>query len=219
MHMRKKKNRDVRLQRVEPYFAKTDEEGSVLLQETFEHPGELYLEIGCGKGAFCTELSRRVAGEGKNILAVELITDALLMAMEKCASEDCKNLKFLNANAENIGKILPPHSVSRLFLNFSDPWPKNRDREKRLTSCTFLGKYKEILAPDARIIFKTDNRPLFDFSLTTFPASGYVMENVCFDLHADPMNETNIETEYEKKFSEKGFKINYLEAYLPKENP
>lgn len=215
MHMRKKKNRDARLERVSPLFAATDDEGKVLLEQTFEQPGELYLEIGCGKGAFCTELSRRIETESKNILAVELITDALLMAMEKAERENCKKLKFLNANAENIAAILPPHSVSRLFLNFSDPWPKNRDREKRLTSCTFLAKYKEILAPGARIIFKTDNRPLFDFSLTTFPASGYVMEHVCFDLHADPMNETNIETEYERKFSEKGFSINYLEAYLP----
>ena len=87
--------------------------------------------------------------------------------------------------------------------------------EKRLTSCTFLEKYKQILAPGARICFKTDNRPLFDFSLQTFPASGFVLENVCFDLHNDPMNEQNIETEYERKFSEKGFTINRLEAHLP----
>jgi tRNA (guanine-N7-)-methyltransferase len=78
-----------------------------------------------------------------------------------------------------------------------------------------LSVLKQILAPGARICFKTDNRPLFDFSLQTFPASGFVLENVCFDLHNDPMNETNIETEYERKFSEKGFTINRLEAYLP----
>ncbi len=213
MHMRKKKNRDTRLQKVESFFAVTGEKGEVLLDETFDQTGELYLEIGCGKGAFITELSRRV--EGKRLLAVELITDALLMAMEKCASEDCKNLKFLNTNAGKIHEILPPHSVSRLYLNFSDPWPKNRDREKRLTSCTFLEKYKQILAPDARICFKTDNRPLFDFSLQTFPASGFVLEKVCFDVHNSELNAENIETEYERKFSEKGFSINYLEAYLP----
>lgn len=213
MHMRKKKNRDARLEKVRSYFARTDEEGGVLLDESFPEAGELYLEIGCGKGAFITELSRRT--EGKRLLAVELITDALLMAMEKCAAEDCRQLKFLNANAEKIDELLPPHSVSRLYLNFSDPWPKNRDREKRLTSCTFLNKYKQILAKDARICFKTDNRPLFDFSLQCFSASGYMLENVCCDLHNSPLNEENIETEYERKFSEKGFSINYLEAYLP----
>lgn len=212
--MRKKKNRDLRLEKVNQYFVKTGEKGEVLLDASYDLSGDLYLEIGCGKGAFITELSRRT--EGKRLLAVELITDALLMAMEKCAAEDCKNLKFLNANAGHIHEILPPHSVKRLYLNFSDPWPKNRDREKRLTSCTFLEKYKQILAEDARICFKTDNRPLFDFSLQTFPASGYVLERVCFDLHNSPMNESNIETEYERKFSEKGFTINYLEAYLPR---
>lgn len=214
MHMRKKKNRDSRLEKVSPYFAVTGEEGEVLLDQTFCVKGELYVEIGCGKGAFITELSRRV--QGKRLLAVELITDALLMAMEKCAAEDCQNLRFLNENADRLGKILPPHSVDRLFLNFSDPWPKNRDREKRLTSVTFLESYKQLLADDARICFKTDNRPLFDFSLQTFPEAGYVLENVCFDLHNSPLNEQNIETEYERKFSEKGFSINYLEAYLPR---
>jgi len=214
MHMRKKKNRDTRLQKVESYFVLTGEKGEVLLDESYQTQGELYLEIGCGKGAFITELSRRV--EDKRLLAVELITDALLMAMEKCAAEECQNLKFLNTNAGKIHEILPPHSVSRLYLNFSDPWPKNRDREKRLTSCTFLEKYKQILAPDARICFKTDNRPLFDFSLQTFPASGFVLEKVCFDVHNSELNAENIETEYERKFSEKGFTINYLQAYLPR---
>lgn len=214
MHMRKKKNRDTRLEKVNHYFAKTSDNGAVLLEESFDISGDLYLEIGCGKGAFITELSRRT--EGKRLLAVELITDALLMAMEKCAREDCRNLKFLNANAGRIHEILPPHSVKRLYLNFSDPWPKNRDREKRLTSCTFLEKYKQILAEDARICFKTDNRPLFDFSLECFPAAGFVLEQVCYDLHNSPLNESNIQTEYEQKFSAKGFPINYLEAYLPR---
>lgn len=213
MHMRKKKNRDARLEKVKSRFAGTDEEGMVKLDESFPLQGELWLEIGCGKGAFCTELSRREPD--KRILALELNIDALLMAMEKCVREECVNLRFLNADAGNVARLLPPHSVSRLFLNFSDPWPKNRDREKRLTSCTFLTLYKEILAPGARIFFKTDNRPLFDFSLHCFAESGYVTENVCFDLHADPKNETNIETEYEKKFSGKGFPIHSLEAFLP----
>lgn len=213
MHMRKKKNRDARLERVKEYFAVTNADGEVLLEESFPNDGELYLEIGCGKGAFITELSRRAVG--KRLLAVELITDALLMAMEKCKAEECQNLKFLNANAEQLGRMLPPHSVKRLFLNFSDPWPKNRDREKRLTSVTFLEKYKPFLASDAVICFKTDNRPLFDFSLQSFPAAGFVLENVCFDLHNSPLNAENIVTEYERKFSERGFTINYLEAHLP----
>ncbi len=217
MHMRKKKNRDLRLERVRRYFAATGENGEVLLEETFPSfsmQSELYLEIGCGKGAFITQLSGREPE--KRLLAVELITDALLMAMEKCAEADCRNLKFLNTNAEHIHLLLPAHSVNRLYLNFSDPWPKNRDREKRLTSCTFLEKYKQILADDARIFFKTDNSALFAYSLQCFPAAGYVLEDVCHDLHNSPLNEGNIETEYERKFSAKGFPIHSLAAYLPR---
>ena len=109
--------------------------------------------------------------------------------------------------------------MERLYLNFSDPWPKNKDRERRLTSCTFLAKYKQILAPGARICFKTDNRPLFDFSLRCFEEEGFTLEHVCYDLHGNPPTDSpeayDIETEYERKFSAKGFSINYLEAYLP----
>lgn len=216
MHMRKKKNRDARLEKVSTYFAVTGENGELLTEESFETPGTLYLEIGCGKGSFITALAKRT--EGKRLLAVERITDALLMAMEKCAEADCKNLKFLNADASLLPQILPPHSVERLYLNFSDPWPKNRDREKRLTSRTFLAKYKQILAPGARICFKTDNRPLFDFSLHCFEEEGYALEHVCYDLHGAPPDSPeayDIETEYERKFSAKGFSINYLEAFLP----
>ncbi|MCH5182655.1 MAG: tRNA (guanosine(46)-N7)-methyltransferase TrmB [Oscillospiraceae bacterium] len=217
MHMRKKKNRDARLGKVEGYFASTGENGELLPEESFDSPGPLYLEIGCGKGSFITALALRT--EGKRLLAVERITDALLMAMEKCAAADCKNLKFLNADAGLLPQILPPHSVERLYLNFSDPWPKNKDRERRLTSRTFLAKYKEILAPGARICFKTDNRPLFDFSLRCFEEEGFTLEHVCYDLHGNPPTDSpeayDIETEYERKFSAKGFSINYLEAYLP----
>lgn len=216
MHMRKKKNREPRLERVKQYFVSRTENGSVNLEESFSEAGDLYLEIGCGKGTFATELSRK--GENANILAVELNTDAILMAMEKCAAEDCRRLKFLNANAEKLPELLPAGSVSRLYLNFSDPWPRNRDRDRRLTSVKFLNVYKKILAKDARIIFKTDNRPLFDFSVKSFPEAGFVLEAVSYDLHASEWNEGNIVTEYEKKWSDKGYPIHYLKAYLGEQN-
>ncbi len=218
MHMRKKKHRDERLEKVSGYFAVTGVHGELLADESFPEPGELWLEVGCGKGAFLTALAKRT--EGKRLLGVEKSTDALLMAMEKCASADCRNLKFLNADADALPALLPLHAAERLFLNFSDPWPKNRDREKRLTSRTFLVKYKQILAPDGRICFKTDNRPLFEFSLDCLREEGFVVGQVSYDLHAEPPAGTSepydIQTEYERKFSEKGFPINYLEAFLPR---
>ncbi len=217
MHMRKKKHRDERLEKVSGYFAVVGEHGELLADESFPEPGELWVEVGCGKGSFLTALALRT--EGKRLLGVEKITDALLMAMEKCASADCRNLKFRNADASSLPDLLPPHGVERLFLNFSDPWPKNRDREKRLTSRTFLQKYKQILAPNGRICFKTDNRPLFDFSLDCLREEGFVVEHISYDLHASPPSGTtepfDIPTEYERKFSAKGFSINYLEAFLP----
>ena len=211
MRMRPKKNREKRMEKVDSLFIPLDENG-VAVTDSFSVSGELFLEIGCGKGAFITGLSRMYPEN--RLLAVELVPDVLMMAMEKAVREECANVRFLHANAENIADIISAGSVKRLYLNFSDPWPKKRNAKRRLTSPLFLQRYKPLLADGARIFFKTDNRPLFDYSLETFAECGYIVENVCYDLHNSPLNETNIQTEYEKNFSGKGFTINYLEAFL-----
>ncbi|MBP5231593.1 MAG: tRNA (guanosine(46)-N7)-methyltransferase TrmB [Clostridia bacterium] len=214
--MRKKKNRDARLARVAPLMVLREESepGAVLLNESFEQTGDLYLEIGCGKGTFACETAKRTLSSNVRLLAVEMNIDAMLMAMEKCASEGCANLKFLNLNAELLPSVLPPHSVARLFLNFSDPWPRNRDRNRRLTSERFLKVYRELLAPGADIRFKTDNRDLFDFSVRSLQDNGFVIQDITYDLHASEWNEGNIVTEYEKKWSDQGYPIHYLRASL-----
>lgn len=210
MRMRPKKNRDKRMERVEHLFAITDEAGVIDVDASFENEGELFLEIGCGKGAFITGLSEQYPD--KRLLAVELVQDVLMMAMEK-AEREGKSIRFLNANAENIADIIPHGSVHRLYLNFSDPWPKKRNAKRRLTSPLFLEKYKKILAPEGKIFFKTDNKGLFDYSLESFVENGYEVSDVCFDLHGDPVfSEDNIKTEYEVNFSSKGFLINRLVA-------
>ena len=211
MRMRPKKNRDKRMQKVEHLFVQQKENGVVDIEKSFLFDSELYLEIGCGKGAFIIGLSEQYPD--KRLLAVELVPDVLMMAMEKAEREGTKNVCFLNANAENIADIIPEGSVSRLYLNFSDPWPKKRNAKRRLTSSLFLEKYKKILAPKGKIFFKTDNKGLFDYSLESFVANGFKVSDVCFDLHSDRIfNKDNIETEYEKNFSEKGFLINRLTA-------
>lgn len=210
MRMRPKKNRDKRMERVEHLFVVTDENGVVNIDSSFENEGELFLEIGCGKGAFITGLAEQYPD--KRLLAVELVQDVLMMAMEK-AEREGKSIRFLNANAENIADIIPHGSVSRLYLNFSDPWPKKRNAKRRLTSPLFLEKYKKILAPEGKIFFKTDNKGLFDYSLESFVENGYEVSDVCFDLHGDPVfSADNIKTEYEVNFSSKGFLINRLVA-------
>ncbi|MBR5278359.1 MAG: tRNA (guanosine(46)-N7)-methyltransferase TrmB [Clostridia bacterium] len=215
MRMRPKKNRDKRMDAVKKWFIPQDENGVVNLDGVYPVDGELFLEIGCGKGAFIMGLSKQFPNN--KLLAVELVPDVLMMAMEKAERENTQNVRFLHANADTIADILPEGSVSRLYLNFSDPWPKKRNAKRRLTSPLFLEKYKKILADDGKIIFKTDNKGLFDYSLESFTENGFTVSEVTFDLHSDPVfSVDNIKTEYEINFSAKGFLINRLVAQVQK---
>lgn len=215
MRMRPKKNRDKRMDAVKNWFIPQDENGIALVDSAYNNKNELFLEIGCGKGAFITGLSKQYPE--KRLLAVELVPDVLMMAMEKAEREGASNVRFLHANADIISDIIPEKSVSRLYLNFSDPWPKKRNAKRRLTSPLFLERYKKILADDGKIIFKTDNKGLFDYSLESFTENGFTVSEVSFDLHSDPVfSIDNIETEYEKNFSAKGFLINRLVAQVRK---
>ena len=211
MRMRPKKNREPRLKKVENFFAAVDGE-TIDIDASFDKKGPLWLEIGCGKGAFAEQMSLR--HPDVNYLAVEKVIDVLLMAMEKASKSGCSNLKFCNCDVQNICVLLNGTKVDRMFINFCDPWPKKRNAKRRLTSPLFLEMYKTILKENARIFFKTDNTDLFAYSLEQFAKCGYTLENVCTDLHASVLNDENIETEYEKNFSEKGVKIKYLEAYI-----
>ncbi|PKM62425.1 MAG: tRNA (guanosine(46)-N7)-methyltransferase TrmB [Firmicutes bacterium HGW-Firmicutes-21] len=217
MRMRPKKNRAARMEKVSYLFAKTDENGRVDIMETFKKDGvasdkPLFLEIGCGKGAFVTELSRQ--NPDADIIAAELVTDVLMLAMEKADRENRTNIAFLNENADRTDIFMPEKSTDRLYLNFSDPWPRKKNSKRRLTSPLFLEKYKKILKDGARIYFKTDNIGLFEYSLETLKEAGFTLENICYDLHSSELSSNNIMTEYENNFSSKGFKINYLEAFF-----
>lgn len=211
MRVRTKKNRGPRLQAVEHFFAVCNDE-KIDLNSSFDAQRPLWLELGCGKGAFATQMS--VRHTEVNYLAFEKVTDVMLMAMEKAERDGCGNLRFYNGDAENVCALLDGAKVDRLFINFCDPWPKKRNAKRRLTSPRFLESYKALLNDGARIYFKTDNRDLFDYSIEQFVACGYTLENVCYDLHSSPLNADNIQTEYERNFSGKGFTINYTEAYL-----
>ena len=216
MRMRPKKNREKRMERVDSLFVNRKDDGFVDIESSYDNDGELFLEIGCGKGAFIKGLSEQYPNN--KLLAVELVPDVLMMAMEKIQREGIDNVRFLHANADTIADIIPERSVSRLYLNFSDPWPKKRNAKRRLTSPLFLERYKKILADDGKIIFKTDNKGLFDYSLESFVENGFTVSDVCFDLHSDPVfSKDNIKTEYETTFSEKGFLINRLVAQVKKE--
>ena len=166
----------------------------------------IHMEIGCGKGSFAVGMS--AANPQWNFIAMERVSDVACCALEKAKatasdrSED--NLRFLIGDAMNLGEWVEPHSVSRIYLNFSDPWPKKGYAKRRLTYRGFLELYKQILVEGGELYLKTDNEGLFDFSLEQFEACGLTVEWQSRDLHHSEKNEGNVMTEYERNFSQKG---------------
>lgn len=201
MRMRKKKNGEARFDACSEYVIANREE---LERYTDRLPCEL--EIGCGKGGFIIQMAQ--LHPDTFFIAVELSTDALITALENTKEIGIPNLRFMNINANLLPEIFKKGEVSRIYLNFSDPWPKARHAKRRLTYRTFLEKYRAMLPDDGVIVFKTDNRGLFDFSLEEFEAVGMPVTELTYDLHNSEYNEGNVVTEYEKNFSAKGFTIN-----------
>lgn len=175
------------------------------------HP--LHIEIGCGKGAFITKSA--LLHPDIRYIAIEKVSNVIVLAMEKAVGAELENLRFMRGNFEYLGESFPDKSVDRIYLNFSDPWPKKGYAKRRLTHGGFLEIYKRILKDNGEICFKTDNRELFDFSLESFPENGFSLSDVTYDLHNSGF-EGNIMTEYEKRFSEQGTSICRLVAKLNK---
>ena len=171
----------------------------------------LWLEIGCGKGAFICGLAAQ--NPDVNLIALERIADVAMLAMEKCKAQEHTNVRFIVGDVAKLWDIFEDGVIDRIYLNFSDPWPKAGHAKRRLTHRNFLAQYKRILKPDGAIFFKTDNRGLFDFSVEEFKECGFRLENLTYDLHNSEWAEDNIMTEYEKNFSAKGFSINRVEAW------
>lgn len=203
MRMRKKKNGAARMLACDEYIIHNKDEIVNL---------PVQLEIGCGKGAFISALSKKCPDV--NYIAIEKMSDVMLLAAEKIKAEGINNVKLLNTDARNLSELFPSSSVDRIYLNFSDPWPKKGYAKRRLTHRGFLEIYKTILSECGEIVFKTDNDGLFDFSLEEFKAAGFKLKELTYDLHSSEYNSDNIMTEYEKNFSEKGFTIKRVVAYL-----
>lgn len=208
MRMRKKKNGDLRRARLCEYFVPSELVTAGDAAACFDNDAPVYIEIGCGKGSFICENAQK--NPHVNYIAIELIPDAIVLAMEKANQMQIKNIRFLICNAINLKEVFKSESIDRIYLNFSDPWPKKRHAKRRLTSPDFLAIYRDIMKPECELMFKTDNRPLFDYSLEQFPACGFTVYDVCFDLHNSEYQSENIMTEYERNFSAKGFPINRL---------
>ncbi|KKB37547.1 tRNA (guanosine(46)-N7)-methyltransferase TrmB [Bacillus thermotolerans] len=178
-------------------------------KEAFQNDHPIYIEVGTGKGQFVTEMAK--AHPDVNFIGIEVYESVMVTALDRLIEAELPNLKLLNVDAENLTDYFEKGEVSRVYLNFSDPWPKKRHAKRRLTYKTFLKRYEDIMPASGEIHFKTDNQGLFEFSLMSFSEYGMLLKFVSLDLHNSDF-EGNIMTEYEEKFSAKGQRIYRAEA-------
>ena len=176
--------------------------------EQFAPEGRLFLEIGCGKGRFTAETAKESPEDF--FVAIEKVQEAIVVAMERTGEAELENVRFIDGDALALPVLFAPGEVNRIYINFCDPWKKSRDAKHRLTAPGFLQIYESILAPGCEIHFKTDNNPLFDFSVESFEAEGWSIFELTRDLHVEGAR--GVMTDYELKFHNQGVKINRLVA-------
>lgn len=182
-------------------------------REFFQNDNPLHIEIGMGKGKFICQLA--MENPDINYLGIEKYSSVLIRGIEKRKDLLLPNLYFLRLDAEYINDVFDQEEVDRIYLNFSDPWPKDRHARRRLTSKEFLARYEKFLKKQGEVIFKTDNRGLFDFSLEEVDRAGWELKNCTYDLHNSIYMEGNVMTEYEEKFSALGNPIHRMVIQKP----
>ncbi len=185
----------------------------------FENKNPIHIEIGMGKGKFIVTLAKQ--NPEINFIGIEKYSSVLLRAVQKLQEEenDLRNLRLICIDAKEIEDVFGKEEIKKLYLNFSDPWPKDRHAKRRLTSKEFLKRYESIIERNGLIEFKTDNKILFDFSLEEYKKSNWELNAVSFDLHNDAsLNRNNVMTEYETKFSKMGNPIFKMILKLCREN-
>ena len=189
------------------YIIKDYEDYKGNYKSIFNNDNKLCIEIGMGKGDFIIEKARN--NPDINFIGIEKYDSVMVRAVEKLDGVDIKNLKLIKMDAEHIENVFDKE-IDTIYLNFSDPWPKDRHEKRRLTSSNFLKKYDNLFKGDKHIIFKTDNRKLFEYSIKSLTDYGYTVNNISLDLHSDDI--PNVETEYEKRFSNLGYPIYMIDT-------
>lgn len=178
----------------------------------FKNSHPIHIEIGMGKGKFIHTLAEQ--NPEINYIGIEMYSSVLYRAIEKRQEVDLPNLYFIRMDAKHLCDVFDEHEVDRIYLNFSDPWPKERHAKRRLTSPVFLCLYDIVLDKEGIVCFKTDNRNLFDYSVETIQTTApWKLKDVTYDLHHSSFAENNVMTEYEEKFSSRGMPIHRLVAY------
>jgi tRNA (guanine-N(7)-)-methyltransferase len=178
-------------------------------QEIFGNDHPIHVEVGSGKGAFVSGMAK--ANPEINYIGIDIQKSVLSYALDKVLATDVPNIKLLWVDGSDLTDYFEDDEIDRLYLNFSDPWPKKRHEKRRLTYQSFLATYQQILPENGEIHFKTDNRGLFEYSLVSFSQYGMKLKGVWLDLHASDF-EDNVLTEYEQKFANKGQVIYRVEA-------
>ena len=177
----------------------------------FGNENPIHIEIGMGKGQFIMQLAKE--HPDINYIGIERYSSVLLRALQKMEIEPLPNIRFLCMDASIITEVFDEEEVAKIYLNFSDPWPTERHAKRRLTSRQFIERYDKIVARNGVVEFKTDNDDLFAFSMEEVAEAGWTLDAHTFDLHHDPvLNEGNVMTEYEEKFSSLGHPIHKLIA-------
>ena len=177
-------------------------------REVFGNDNPIVVELGCGKGRFTAGVA--AAEPDVLFIAVEMVPDAMVVAMERCVNAGLTNVFFVDANADQLPHFFAPEEIDRIYLNFSDPWPPKGQHKRRLTHPAFLTVYERFLKERGEICFKTDNRPLFEHSICYLSQFGFGLFDVTFNLHAT--DTPNVMTEYERNFSLQGMPIYRLVA-------
>ncbi|WP_271004311.1 tRNA (guanosine(46)-N7)-methyltransferase TrmB [Listeria seeligeri] len=198
-----------RLQEFPAIYIENPEELKGKWQEVFGNNNPIHIEIGSGKGQFVSGMAK--ANPNINYIGIEMIESVLVSALDKAIEADVPNLRLVARDAKLLEECFGKGEIAQIYLNFSDPWPKKRHTKRRLTNPTFLTIYERLLPEAGEIHFKTDNRSLFEYSLVAFSEYNLLLTFVSLDLHNSDYEE-NIKTEYEEKFSAKGFPIYRLEA-------
>lgn len=208
MRMRKKPNLLPRMERCAPVLVREPETlcGRWLGEASAcEH---VHLELGCGKGSFTVETAAR--NTDALLVAVEKVPDAMVMAMEKAMERGISNVRFIDCDAQNLPTLFAPGEAERIYINFPDPWPRSHDARRRLTAPNFLRIYADVLPVGGQIHFKTDNDPLFQWSLDQMEAEGWELSELTRDLHAEGV--CGVMTDYEQRFHAIGISINRVVA-------
>ncbi len=208
MRQRNIKNLEAKIEENSSFLVREPELLKGKWKENFGNSGDIYLEIGCGKGNFI--LKRADANLDKNFIAVEGQSNVVLRALEKAENAELSNVRFFIGFVNDLKDYFNEGELKGIYLNFSDPWPKARHDKRRLTYHLRLKNYKEVLSQGGFIEFKTDNEPLFRFTIDEINQMGYEILEFSEDLHDSSFESKDYTTEYEEKFKSQGKKIFYV---------